>query len=110
MVRWCCSARCHWDLSSLGVAAACVRMAQFACTYDAEQRVLALGTQRPPPPSEARAEAWTILISSPDMPPIKPSTPFRSTVPSGSSRDQEIAFSIPPTLNLDRATLRIHYK
>lgn len=54
-------------------------------------------------------ESGMFEISSPDMPPIKPRTPFHSPVPSGDSRDQEIAFRIPPTLNLNRVNLRIHY-
>ena len=54
-------------------------------------------------------ESSMLEISGPDIPPIKPSTPFRSPVPSGNSRNQELAFSVPPNLNLDRATLRIHY-
>lgn len=54
-------------------------------------------------------ESGMFEIGSPDTPPIKPSTPFRSPVPSGNSRDQEIVFSVPSTLSLDHATLRIHY-
>jgi hypothetical protein len=48
-------------------------------------------------------------ITSQGLKPISPSTPFRLPVPSGSTRDQEIVFSIPPSLNLNHATLRIHY-
>lgn len=54
-------------------------------------------------------ESDMLEINSPGMPAIKPSTPFRSPVPSGNSRDQDIAFSVPSTLSLDHASLRIHY-
>lgn len=54
-------------------------------------------------------ESGMLEIRSPGISPIKPSTPFRSPIPSGSSRNRDVAFSIPSTLSLDRATLRIHY-
>jgi hypothetical protein len=54
-------------------------------------------------------ESDMLEISSPDMQPIKPNAPFRSPIPSGNSRNREIGFNVPPTLNLDRASLRIHY-
>ena len=54
-------------------------------------------------------ESGMLEIRGPGIPPIKPSTPFRSPVPSGSSRNRDVAYSIPSTLNLDQATLRIHY-
>ena len=54
-------------------------------------------------------ESGMLEIRSPGIPPIKPNTPFRSPIPSGSSRNRDVAFRIPSTLSLDRATLRIHY-
>ena len=54
-------------------------------------------------------ESDMLEIASPGVQPINPSAPFRSPVPSRSSRDQDIVFSIPPSLNLSHATLRIHY-
>lgn len=54
-------------------------------------------------------ESDMLDITSLGLRPINPSTPFRFPVPSGSTRDQEIVFSIPPSLNLNHAALRIHY-
>ena len=54
-------------------------------------------------------ESDMLDITSQGLQPINPSTPFRFPVPSGSTRDQEIVFSIPPSLNLNHAALRIHY-
>ena len=54
-------------------------------------------------------ESDMIDITSQGLQPINPSTPFRLPVPSGSTRDQDIVFSIPPSLNLNHAALRIHY-
>ncbi len=54
-------------------------------------------------------ESGMFEISNPGAPPLKPSTPFRSPVPSGNSRDRDITFNVPSTLDLDHATLRIHY-
>lgn len=54
-------------------------------------------------------ESDMLDVTSPGLQSIKPSTPFRSPVPSGTARDQEIVFSIPPGLDLNHATLRIHY-
>lgn len=54
-------------------------------------------------------ESEMLEIRGPELPPITPANSFRSPIPSGSSRTQEVTFSVPPTLNLSRATLRIHY-
>jgi hypothetical protein len=54
-------------------------------------------------------ESAMFEISSPNIPPIKPSASFRSPVPSGNSRNQDIEFSVPSTLTLAHAVLRIHY-
>jgi hypothetical protein len=54
-------------------------------------------------------ESDMLDIASPGVQPINPSAPFRFPVPSGNTRDQDIVFSIPPSLNLSHATLRIHY-
>ena len=48
-------------------------------------------------------------INSPGLRPITPSTGFHQPIPSGESRDREIAFNIPTSLSLNQATLRIHY-
>ena len=48
-------------------------------------------------------------IRSPGQQPINPSSPFRLPIPSGNSRNQDIAFSIPSSLHLEGATLQIHY-
>ena len=54
-------------------------------------------------------ESDMLELHTPGQPPIKPNTPFRSPIPAGNSRNQNISFNVPPTLNLDRATLQIHY-
>ena len=54
-------------------------------------------------------ESDMLDVTSEGLQPIKPSTPFRFPVPSGTTRDQEIVFGIPPGLDLNHATLRIHY-
>jgi hypothetical protein len=54
-------------------------------------------------------ESDMLDITSPGVQPIKPRAPFRFPVPSGTARDQEIVFGIPPSLDLNHATLRIHY-
>ena len=54
-------------------------------------------------------ESDMLEIKSPGLQPIAPSTSFRLPIPSGNSRSQDIAFSIPHGLNLNNATLRIHY-
>lgn len=40
---------------------------------------------------------------------INPSTAFRRPMPGGTTLSQEIVFSVPSSLNLNDATLRIHY-
>jgi hypothetical protein len=54
-------------------------------------------------------ESDMLDIASPGVQPINPSAPFRFPVSSGNTRDQDIVFSIPPSLNLNHAMLRIHY-
>ena len=54
-------------------------------------------------------ESDMVEISSPGLQPIKPSTPFRLPLASGSSRNQDIVFRLPPGFSLKVATLRIHY-
>ena len=54
-------------------------------------------------------ESDMLEILGPGLQPIAPSTAFRRPIPSGESRNQEIVFSIPQGLNLNDATLRIHY-
>ena len=49
-------------------------------------------------------------VRGPGLPqPISPSVAFHLRIPSGESRDQEVAFNIPSGLSVDHATLRIHY-
>jgi hypothetical protein len=54
-------------------------------------------------------ESDMLEIVSPGLQPIKPSTPFRLPLASGSSRNQDIAFRLPAGFLLKEATLRIHY-
>lgn len=54
-------------------------------------------------------ESDMLEIRSPGLQPIAPSAPFRLPIPSGNSRNQDIVFNIPQGLNLNSATLRIHY-
>jgi len=54
-------------------------------------------------------ESGMLDLQSPGLAPVHPRNPFRSPLPSGSTRNQEIVFSIPTTLNLNHATLQIHY-
>ena len=54
-------------------------------------------------------ESDMLEIRSPGSQPIKPSAAFRLPLPSGSSRNQDIAFRLPAGFLLKEATLRIHY-
>ena len=54
-------------------------------------------------------ESDMLEIRSPGLQPINPSTSFRLPIPSGESRNQDIVFNIPQGLDLNRATLQIHY-
>jgi hypothetical protein len=54
-------------------------------------------------------ESDMLEIRSPGQQPITPSSSFRLPIPSGNSRNQDIAFSIPSSLHLEGATLQIHY-
>lgn len=54
-------------------------------------------------------ESDMLEIRSRGEDPINPSTPFRLPVPSGNTRDQDIVFNIPSSLNLTHASLQIHY-
>ena len=61
------------------------------------------------PPLVSPFESDMLEITSPDLPPINPSTPFKLPLTSGSSRNQEISFRLPAGFSLQDATLRIHY-
>lgn len=54
-------------------------------------------------------ESDMLELRTPGLPPIKPSTPFRLPLHSGNSRNQDIAFRLPPGFPLKDATLQIHY-
>ena len=54
-------------------------------------------------------ESDMLEIRSPGLQPISPSTSFRLPIPSGESRNQDVVFNIPQALDLNRATLQIHY-
>ena len=54
-------------------------------------------------------ESDMLEIRSPGLQPINPSTSFRLPIPSGESRNQDVVFNIPQGLDLNRATLQIHY-
>jgi hypothetical protein len=54
-------------------------------------------------------ESDMLQIRSPGLQPINPSTSFRLPIPSGETRNQDIVFNIPQGLDLNRATLQIHY-
>jgi hypothetical protein len=41
--------------------------------------------------------------------PISPEQPFSYPVHAGDTRDEDIAFMVPSSLNIDQAVLRIHY-
>ena len=47
--------------------------------------------------------------SAPGMEPISPKTKFRHPAPSGNSLYQDVVFSVPTSLDLNHATLQIHY-
>jgi hypothetical protein len=48
-------------------------------------------------------------VFTPGMEPIAPEHPFSHPVPAGNTRDEDIAFMVPASLNLDRAVLRVHF-
>lgn len=48
-------------------------------------------------------------VRAPGLEPINPEQPFSTPVHAGDTRDEDIAFMVPPALNLDHAVLRIHY-
>ena len=48
-------------------------------------------------------------VRVPGLEPTSPEHPFSDPVPAGDTRDEDIAFVVPSTLNLDHAVLRIHY-
>ena len=54
-------------------------------------------------------ESDMLELIAPDQAPIRPTTPFRHPVPGGNSRNQDIVFNIPSALELNHATLQIHY-
>jgi len=54
-------------------------------------------------------ESDMLALSGWEMEPINPKTKFRHPVTSGNSLNQDVVFSIPSTLDLNRTTLQIHY-
>lgn len=54
-------------------------------------------------------ESDMLQISSPELGPIKPKTRFHHPIPSGLTLNQDVVFSIPTRLNLNRTTLEVHY-
>ncbi len=54
-------------------------------------------------------ESDMLSLSGWEMEPINPTTKVRHPVPSGNSLNQDVVFSIPTSLDLNRATLQIHY-
>ena len=48
-------------------------------------------------------------VYTPGLEPIAPEHPFSHPVPAGNTRDEDIAFTVPASLNLDHAALRIHF-
>ena len=48
-------------------------------------------------------------VCTPGLEPIAPEHPFSRPLPAGNSRDEDIAFIVPASLNLDRAVLRVHF-
>jgi len=54
-------------------------------------------------------ESDMLTLSGWETEPIIPKTKFHHPVPSGNSLNQDIVFSIPTTLDLNRTTLQIHY-
>ena len=51
----------------------------------------------------------TLELYTPGLDPIALEHPFSHPIPAGNTRDEDIAFIIPATLRVDRATLRIHF-
>ena len=54
-------------------------------------------------------ESDMLELIAPDQAPIRPTMPFRHPVPGGNSRNQDVVFNIPSALELNHATLQIHY-
>jgi len=54
-------------------------------------------------------ESDMLSLNAWEMDPINPTTKFHHPVPSGNSLNQDVVFSIPASLDLNRATLQIHY-
>ena len=48
-------------------------------------------------------------VRTPGLDPIAPEHPFSRPVPAGNTRDEDIAFIVPASLNLDRTALRVHF-
>ena len=48
-------------------------------------------------------------VRTPGVDPIAPEHPFSRPVPAGNTRDEDIAFIVPASLNLDRTALRVHF-
>jgi hypothetical protein len=54
-------------------------------------------------------ESAMLDVRARGLEPINPQHPFSHPVPAGESRDEDIVFTIPSNLTLDRMALRIHY-
>jgi len=48
-------------------------------------------------------------LRSPGLEPIKPRAPFRTPIPAGEDRDQDVVFNVPTSLSLEKTSLHIHY-
>lgn len=48
-------------------------------------------------------------IAAPGLQPMSPTRPFHLPIPSGTSRNQDLVFSIPTGMSLNQVALRIHY-
>ena len=51
----------------------------------------------------------TLEVHAPDLEPIALEHPFSHPLPAGNIREEDIAFTVPASLNLDHAVLRIHF-
>lgn len=54
-------------------------------------------------------ESDMLEVTSPELAPINPTRSFRTPIPAGNSRNQNITFRIPSSMKLEHATLRIRY-
>lgn len=51
----------------------------------------------------------TLEVRTPGLDPIAPDHSFSRPLPAGNTQDEDIAFIVPASLNLNRAVLRIHF-